>query len=118
MLALPYFYDRNLGKPLPFTFFCEFLPIIIQLFSQVVIESLKVVLEAEHYPLLLMSRQGSHRTGTVVGCLRKLQVYSTRYVFLSDIDPVRDTLTGADENFALFLKGMKLTLPVIILSTY
>ncbi|XP_074582686.1 inositol diphosphatase DSP2-like [Curcuma longa] len=36
-------------------------------------EALKVVLDVHNHPLLIHCKRGKHRTGCVVGCLRKLQ---------------------------------------------
>jgi tyrosine-protein phosphatase OCA1 len=47
----------------------------------VVIEALKYILQPEYYPLLLCCRAGRHRTGTVAGCLRKLQRWNLTSIF-------------------------------------
>ena len=44
--------------------------------EQTVLEALHVLLEPASYPLLVMCNLGRHRTGTMVGCLRKLQGWS------------------------------------------
>jgi len=41
--------------------------------EDMVIKALKHILDNSAYPLLIMCNQGRHRTGTVVGCFRKLQ---------------------------------------------
>jgi len=41
--------------------------------EDVVIRALRVILNPENYPLLVCCNLGRHRTGTVLGCLRKLQ---------------------------------------------
>ena len=38
-----------------------------------VIEALQTLLNPENHPILVFSQLGSHRTGAVVGCLRKAQ---------------------------------------------
>lgn len=38
-----------------------------------VIEALAIILEKKHYPLYVCCNLGRHRTGTVIGCLRKYQ---------------------------------------------
>lgn len=43
---------------------------------QVVVEGLRLVLDPSSYPLLVMCNLGRHRTGTLIGCLRKLQHWS------------------------------------------
>uniref|UniRef100_A0A7S0LHR3 protein-tyrosine-phosphatase n=1 Tax=Coccolithus braarudii TaxID=221442 RepID=A0A7S0LHR3_9EUKA len=41
--------------------------------EEVVVEGLRLLLEPRNYPLLVMCNLGRHRTGTMIGCLRKLQ---------------------------------------------
>ncbi|KAI3992702.1 hypothetical protein MKX01_021663 [Papaver californicum] len=36
-------------------------------------EALKIVLDVRNHPLLIHCKRGKHRTGCLVGCLRKLQ---------------------------------------------
>ncbi|XP_004348965.1 tyrosine phosphatase [Capsaspora owczarzaki ATCC 30864] len=49
--------------------------------EETVIEALNVVLNPEHYPLHVMCNLGSHRTGTLIGCLRKLQRWNLTSIF-------------------------------------
>ncbi|KAL6065749.1 tyrosine-protein phosphatase required for protection against superoxide stress (By similarity) [Balamuthia mandrillaris] len=49
--------------------------------EDVVISALKVILEPKNYPLAIMCNLGRHRTGTVIGCLRKLQRWSLTSIF-------------------------------------
>lgn len=49
--------------------------------EQTVLESLDVILHHRNYPLIIMCNQGRHRTGTVVGCLRKLQMWNLTSIF-------------------------------------
>ncbi|KAG0493291.1 hypothetical protein HPP92_004285 [Vanilla planifolia] len=44
-------------------------------------EALKVVLDVQNHPLLIHCKSGKHRTGCVVGCLRKLQRWCLTSVF-------------------------------------
>ncbi|THU52242.1 hypothetical protein C4D60_Mb10t01920 [Musa balbisiana] len=44
-------------------------------------EALRVVLDARNHPLLIHCNRGKHRTGCVVGCLRKLQRWCLSSVF-------------------------------------
>ncbi|KQK19061.1 probable tyrosine-protein phosphatase DSP2 [Brachypodium distachyon] len=44
-------------------------------------EALKVVLDVRNQPLLIHCKRGKHRTGVVVGCLRKLQKWCLSSVF-------------------------------------
>jgi tyrosine-protein phosphatase OCA1 len=41
--------------------------------EEVVLECLELVLDPRNYPIMVMCNLGRHRTGTVIGCLRKLQ---------------------------------------------
>jgi tyrosine-protein phosphatase SIW14 len=44
-------------------------------------EALKVVLDVRNHPLLIHCKRGKHRTGCLVGCLRKLQRWCLTSVF-------------------------------------
>ncbi|XP_052178460.1 probable tyrosine-protein phosphatase DSP4 isoform X2 [Diospyros lotus] len=44
-------------------------------------EALKVVLDEKNHPLLIHCKRGKHRTGCLVGCLRKLQRWCLSSVF-------------------------------------
>ncbi|KAG8077074.1 hypothetical protein GUJ93_ZPchr0006g41199 [Zizania palustris] len=44
-------------------------------------DALKVVLDVRNQPLLIHCKRGKHRTGCVVGCLRKLQKWCLSSVF-------------------------------------
>ncbi|KAA8524759.1 hypothetical protein F0562_011182 [Nyssa sinensis] len=44
-------------------------------------DALKVVLDVRNHPLLIHCKRGKHRTGCVVGCLRKLQKWCLSSVF-------------------------------------
>ncbi|XP_042419937.1 probable tyrosine-protein phosphatase DSP2 [Zingiber officinale] len=46
-----------------------------------IIDALKVILDAKNHPLLIHCKRGKHRTGCVVGCLRKLQKWCLSSVF-------------------------------------
>ncbi|KAG0554929.1 hypothetical protein KC19_12G131100 [Ceratodon purpureus] len=46
-----------------------------------VLFALKVILSPQYYPLHVMCNFGRHRTGTVMGCLRKLQRWSLTAIF-------------------------------------
>ena len=41
--------------------------------EETVLAGLRVLLDPSQYPLLVMCNLGRHRTGTMIGCLRKLQ---------------------------------------------
>lgn len=44
-------------------------------------EALKVVLDVRNHPILIHCKRGKHRTGCVVGCLRKLQRWCLSSIF-------------------------------------
>lgn len=44
-------------------------------------DALNVVLDARNHPLLIHCKRGKHRTGCVVGCLRKLQKWCLTSIF-------------------------------------
>ncbi|KAF7826262.1 putative tyrosine-protein phosphatase DSP4 isoform X1 [Senna tora] len=44
-------------------------------------EALKVVLDVNNHPVLIHCKRGKHRTGCLVGCLRKLQKWCLSSVF-------------------------------------
>lgn len=44
-------------------------------------EALRVVLDVRNHPLLIHCKRGKHRTGCLVGCLRKLQRWCLTSVF-------------------------------------
>ncbi|CAA6661390.1 unnamed protein product [Spirodela intermedia] len=44
-------------------------------------EALKIVLDARNHPILIHCKRGKHRTGCVVGCLRKLQKWCLSSIF-------------------------------------
>lgn len=46
-----------------------------------VLDSLRIILDESSYPLHVMDVHGSHRTGTVLGCLRKAQRWSLTSIF-------------------------------------
>ncbi|KAJ3051939.1 tyrosine-protein phosphatase required for protection against superoxide stress (By similarity) [Rhizophlyctis rosea] len=49
--------------------------------EEVVLEALELILDPTNYPLVIMCNLGRHRTGTVVGCLRKLQRWNLTSIF-------------------------------------
>ncbi|KAI3804920.1 hypothetical protein L1987_26804 [Smallanthus sonchifolius] len=44
-------------------------------------EALKVVIDVRNHPLLIHCKRGKHRTGCLVGCLRKMQRWSLLSIF-------------------------------------
>eukprot|EP00246_Nothoceros_aenigmaticus_P005247 TRINITY_DN1715_c0_g1_i2.p1 TRINITY_DN1715_c0_g1~~TRINITY_DN1715_c0_g1_i2.p1 ORF type:complete len:168 (+),score=13.37 TRINITY_DN1715_c0_g1_i2:58-561(+) len=46
-----------------------------------VLSALQVILSPQYYPLHVMCNLGRHRTGTVIGCLRKLQRWNLTAIF-------------------------------------
>lgn len=49
--------------------------------ENVVLEALHIILNVTNYPLLIMDILGRHITGTVVGCLRKVQKWKLTSIF-------------------------------------
>lgn len=49
--------------------------------EQLVIDALHSLLNPKAYPILVMCNLGRHRTGTVIGCLRRLQRWSLSAIF-------------------------------------
>jgi tyrosine-protein phosphatase OCA1 len=49
--------------------------------EQMILGSLRVLLDPDAYPLAVMCNLGRHRTGTVIGCLRRLQRWSLSSIF-------------------------------------
>jgi protein tyrosine/serine phosphatase len=43
--------------------------------EEVVLQALNLLVQPATYPAIVMCNQGRHRTGTVIGCLRKLQMW-------------------------------------------
>ncbi|KAG4997654.1 hypothetical protein AAZX31_10G161300 [Glycine max] len=46
-----------------------------------ILEAVKVLIDVRNHPVLIHCNQGKHRTGCVVGCLRKLQSWCLSSVF-------------------------------------
>eukprot|EP00735_Rhodelphis_limneticus_P006387 TRINITY_DN1878_c0_g1::TRINITY_DN1878_c0_g1_i1::g.14157::m.14157 TRINITY_DN1878_c0_g1::TRINITY_DN1878_c0_g1_i1::g.14157 ORF type:complete len:192 (+),score=-13.63,sp/Q1ZXG8/D1060_DICDI/75.16/2e-83,Y_phosphatase2/PF03162.8/1.9e-51,Y_phosphatase3/PF13350.1/6e+02,Y_phosphatase3/PF13350.1/0.00011,Y_phosphatase/PF00102.22/0.019,DSPc/PF00782.15/0.095 TRINITY_DN1878_c0_g1_i1:72-578(+) len=49
--------------------------------EEAVLQALHFILDRRNYPLLIMCSLGRHRTGTVCGCLRKLQRWNLTSIF-------------------------------------
>ncbi|CAG8466046.1 9292_t:CDS:2 [Cetraspora pellucida] len=49
--------------------------------EEVVLEALEHILNPHNYPMIVMCNLGRHRTGTIVGCLRKLQKWNLTSIF-------------------------------------
>ena len=49
--------------------------------EQLVLDALHIMLTPERYPILVMCNLGRHRTGTLIGCLRRLQNWSLSNIF-------------------------------------
>ena len=46
-----------------------------------IMEALKVLIDVRNHPILIHCKRGKHRTGTLVGCFRKLQNWCLSSVF-------------------------------------
>ncbi|CAO3690751.1 unnamed protein product [Umbelopsis ramanniana] len=49
--------------------------------EEAVLEALDIILNPRNYPMMIMCNLGRHRTGTIVGCLRKLQRWNLTSIF-------------------------------------
>lgn len=49
--------------------------------EKLVLDALKILLNPDCYPLVVMCNLGRHRTGTVIGCLRRIQKWSISSIF-------------------------------------
>lgn len=49
--------------------------------EEVIREALKVLLDVNNHPVLIHCKRGKHRTGCLVGCLRKLQRWCLTSIF-------------------------------------
>eukprot|EP01095_Lingulamoeba_sp_RSL-Kostka_P003421 TRINITY_DN143_c2_g1_i1.p1 TRINITY_DN143_c2_g1~~TRINITY_DN143_c2_g1_i1.p1 ORF type:complete len:165 (+),score=33.17 TRINITY_DN143_c2_g1_i1:120-614(+) len=49
--------------------------------EEVAISALHLILDIKNYPMAIMCNLGRHRTGTIVGCLRKLQKWNLTSIF-------------------------------------
>lgn len=49
--------------------------------EEIVLEALDLILNTTRYPLIVMCNVGRHRTGTIIGCLRKLQRWNLTSIF-------------------------------------
>lgn len=49
--------------------------------EDVIRHALKVILDVRYHPLLIHCNKGKHRTGCLVGCLRKIQRWSLTSIF-------------------------------------
>jgi len=60
--------------------------------EEIVINALKCITNKEYHPILVHCRQGKHRTGTIVGCLRKTQNWPlsnilSEYIYFANDKP-------------------------------
>lgn len=49
--------------------------------EDVIYEALRILIDVRNYPILIHCKRGKHRTGCLVGCLRKLQNWCLSSVF-------------------------------------
>eukprot|EP00742_Colponemidia_sp_Colp-10_P003739 GILJ01003979.1.p1 GENE.GILJ01003979.1~~GILJ01003979.1.p1 ORF type:complete len:178 (+),score=14.13 GILJ01003979.1:74-535(+) len=49
--------------------------------EEVVLSALDLILDSSQYPIMVMCHLGRHRTGTVIGCLRKVQRWNLTSIF-------------------------------------
>ena len=53
----------------------------INIQDETINKALKIILNPENQPILIHCNKGKHRTGTIVGCIRKLQNWSLTMIF-------------------------------------
>ncbi len=53
----------------------------MSLAEDTVVAALRVLLDSARYPVLVACNLGRHHTGTVIGCLRKLQRWNLTAIF-------------------------------------
>ncbi|KAK4707581.1 hypothetical protein R3W88_028506 [Solanum pinnatisectum] len=56
-------------------------PPLVNIPEETIREALRVVLDEKNRPLLIHCKRGKHRTGSLVGCLRKLQKWCLTSIF-------------------------------------
>ncbi|WMV53063.1 hypothetical protein MTR67_046448 [Solanum verrucosum] len=56
-------------------------PPLVNIPEETIKEALRVVLDEKNRPLLIHCKRGKHRTGSLVGCLRKLQKWCLTSIF-------------------------------------
>lgn len=49
--------------------------------EEVVLSAMELLLDTTMYPIYVMCSQGRHRTGTIIGCLRKFQQWALSSIF-------------------------------------
>ncbi|CAO3623275.1 unnamed protein product [Mucor fragilis] len=49
--------------------------------EEAVLQALELILNPSNYPMMIMCNLGRHRTGTIVGCMRKLQRWNLTSIF-------------------------------------
>lgn len=70
-------------------------------------EALEMIMDLQNYPILICCSMGRHRTGAVIGCLRKLQNWS----FASLVDEYQrfTGLKGERSNVELLIENFDLS---------
>ncbi|RVW23278.1 putative tyrosine-protein phosphatase [Vitis vinifera] len=74
-------YRSNWKSVLYMTFLISYTEPFVNIPEDTIREALKVVLDVRNHPLLIHCKRGKHRTGCVVGCLRKLQKWCLSSIF-------------------------------------
>ncbi|KAI4302047.1 hypothetical protein L6164_035266 [Bauhinia variegata] len=60
---------------------CAALDLSVSILKDTMMEALKVLIDVRNHPVLIHCKRGKHRTGCLVGCLRKLQNWCLSSVF-------------------------------------
>ncbi|XP_009626948.1 inositol diphosphatase DSP1-like [Nicotiana tomentosiformis] len=75
------FLNANGIRPFQFAIEGSKEPPLVNIPEETIREALRVVLDEKNRPLLIHCKRGKHRTGCLVGCLRKLQNWCLTSIF-------------------------------------
>eukprot|EP00050_Salpingoeca_kvevrii_P022114 m.121303 g.121303 ORF g.121303 m.121303 type:complete len:166 (-) comp9602_c0_seq4:2328-2825(-) len=79
--------------------------------EEAVLAALQHILQLENYPILICCNLGRHNTGTVVGCLRKLQRWNLTSIFEEYRRFAGSKVNTLSEQFIEFFDTDMVTLP-------
>jgi len=97
--------------------------------EDVVVGALRLLLNNHNYPIHVMCKLGRHRTGTLIGCLRKLQQWNLasiiaeyrryagakvrtlneQFIDLFDVELVSYNYNGSNDNTTVYIPATSLT---------
>ncbi|KAM7268163.1 hypothetical protein ACFE04_010329 [Oxalis oulophora] len=67
--------------------------------TEAITKALQALIDVRNHPILIHCKSGKHRTGSLVGCFRKLQNWRLSYVFEEYRRFARDKARDADLSF-------------------